>query len=59
MLEDIQAVERLALSPPALLEVLQDLHERKIVRLGELQLEVFDVERLRRVANFSRARAVC
>ncbi|MFA1026545.1 Cyclic nucleotide-binding protein [Pseudomonas syringae pv. helianthi] len=59
VLEDIQAVERLALSPPAFLEVLQDLHERKIVRLGELQLEVFDVERLRRVANFSRARAVC
>ncbi|MDU8501744.1 Crp/Fnr family transcriptional regulator [Pseudomonas syringae] len=59
VLEDIQAVERLALSPPALLEVLQDLHERKIVRLGEGQLEVFDVDKLRRVANFSKARAVC
>ncbi|KPB87168.1 Cyclic nucleotide-binding protein [Pseudomonas syringae pv. maculicola] len=59
VLEDIQAVECLALSPPALLEVLQDLHERKIVRLGEGKLEVFDVDKLRRVANFSKARAVC
>ncbi|RMS84978.1 Cyclic nucleotide-binding protein [Pseudomonas savastanoi] len=59
VLEDIQAVECLALSPPALLEVLQDLHERKIVRIGEGQLEVFDVDKLRRVANFSKARTVC
>ncbi|KPW96350.1 CAP family transcriptional regulator, partial [Pseudomonas syringae pv. coryli] len=54
-----QAAERLALASPALLEVLQDLHERRIVRLGEGHLEVFDVDKLRRVANFSRARAVC
>ncbi|KPB55360.1 Cyclic nucleotide-binding protein [Pseudomonas coronafaciens pv. oryzae] len=58
-LNDIQAVQRLALSPPALAEVLQDLHERRIVRLDEGHLEVFDVERLRRIANFSRAKAVC
>ncbi|WP_024682949.1 Crp/Fnr family transcriptional regulator [Pseudomonas syringae] len=58
-LDDIQAAERLALASPALLEVLRDLHERRIVRLGEGHLEVFDVDKLRRVANFSRARAVC
>ncbi|MEE5099138.1 cyclic nucleotide-binding domain-containing protein [Pseudomonas alliivorans] len=47
------------LSPAVLLEVLQDLHQRRIVRLGEGQLEVFEVEKLRKVANFSKASAVC
>ena len=59
VLEDIQAVQRLALSTPALMEVLQDLQERKVVRLNDWQLEVFDVEKLRKIANFSRAKAVC
>ncbi|CAM3271623.1 cyclic nucleotide-binding protein [Pseudomonas floridensis] len=40
-------------------KVLRDLHERRIVRLCDGQLEVFDVVRLRKVANFSKASAVC
>ncbi|OSR69344.1 Crp/Fnr family transcriptional regulator [Pseudomonas syringae] len=47
------------LSHSALLEVLEDLHERKVVRLGIGQLEVFDVNKLRKIANFSKAGAVC
>jgi CRP-like cAMP-binding protein len=40
---------------PALDEVLHGLHERKIIRLGDAQLEVFDVDKLRKVANHARA----
>ncbi|MBA1230163.1 cyclic nucleotide-binding domain-containing protein [Pseudomonas viridiflava] len=47
------------ISEAVLLEVLQDFNQRKIVRLGEGQLEVFEVEKLRRVANYSKASAVC
>ncbi|WP_122671958.1 Crp/Fnr family transcriptional regulator [Pseudomonas viridiflava] len=56
-LDEIQPPEDL--SPAVLLDVLQDLHARKVVRLGEGQLEVFEVEKLRKVANYSKASAVC
>ncbi|KPW81409.1 MULTISPECIES: Crp/Fnr family transcriptional regulator [Pseudomonas syringae group] len=56
-LDEISSLQAISLS--ALLEVLEDLHERKVVRLGIGQLEVFDVEKLRRIANFSRAKAAC
>ncbi|QHE95296.1 Crp/Fnr family transcriptional regulator [Pseudomonas cannabina] len=56
-LDEISSLQDLSLS--ALLEVLEDLHERKVVRLGIGQLEVFDVEKLRRIANFSKVKAVC
>ncbi|MEE4082106.1 cyclic nucleotide-binding domain-containing protein [Pseudomonas viridiflava] len=56
-LDEIQPPEDL--SPAVLLDVLQDLHARKVVRLGEGQLEVFEVEKLRKVANYSKVSAVC
>ncbi|KTB79790.1 Crp/Fnr family transcriptional regulator [Pseudomonas syringae] len=56
-LDEISSLQGLSLS--ALLEVLEDLHERKVIRLGIGQLEVFDVEKLRKIANFSKAKAVC
>ncbi|WP_122563277.1 Crp/Fnr family transcriptional regulator [Pseudomonas viridiflava] len=55
--DEIQPPEDL--SPAVLLDVLQDLHARKVVRLGEGQLEVFEAEKLRKVANYSKASAVC
>ncbi|RMQ42247.1 Cyclic nucleotide-binding protein [Pseudomonas cichorii] len=57
-LDDIHAMETLSLSRAALLEELEDLQQRKIVRLGDEQLEVFDVLGLRKVANYSRAKVV-
>ncbi|MCD5995940.1 cyclic nucleotide-binding domain-containing protein [Pseudomonas sp. CDFA 602] len=57
-LDEIQSSSAPQLSSSALLEVLTEFHERKIVRLGEGRLEVFDVEKLRKVANFSKAKAV-
>lgn len=47
-LEEIEADE-------ALPEVLRDMQERKIIRLGGEWLEVFDVNKLRKMANHSRA----
>lgn len=55
-LDEIDANAALSLARPALLDVLNDLHERKIIRLGAEQLEVFDVERLRKAANVLKAR---
>lgn len=55
-LDEIQAADTLSMSPSELLEVLQGLHQRKIVRLGGEQLEVFDVDGLCKVANVSRTR---
>ena len=40
---------------PALPEVLRDMHQRKIIRLNDEWLEVFDVDKLRKMANHSRA----
>ncbi|MFJ4141931.1 Crp/Fnr family transcriptional regulator [Pseudomonas sp. NPDC089734] len=57
-LDDIQAPSVLSMTSSELLEVLEELHQRKIIRLGDGQLEVFDVIRLRKVANFSRAKAL-
>ena len=54
-LDEIEADPELDLPRPALLEVLQDLHQRKTIRFGDDQLEVFDVDRLRKLANHSRA----
>ncbi|MBC3957954.1 Crp/Fnr family transcriptional regulator [Pseudomonas triticifolii] len=56
-LDELQSPRNLASA--VLLEVLKDLHERKIVRLDDGQVEVFDVDKLRKVANFSKAKAVC
>ncbi|MBX8492903.1 Crp/Fnr family transcriptional regulator [Pseudomonas cichorii] len=57
-LDDILATDTLSLSRPDVLETLDDLHQRKIVRLGDEQVEVFDVVALRKVANFSRTRVL-
>lgn len=54
-LDEIDVNAALSVTQPALSEVLKDLHERKIIRLGEDQLEVFDVDRLRKAANVLRA----
>lgn len=56
--EAIEACPTVSLPRPALRQVLEDLHQRKIIRLGSEQVEVFDVARLRKVANHLRARAV-
>lgn len=52
----IEACPALNLSRAALLEILQDLQQRKIIRLHQEQLEVFDVDKLRKAANVLRAR---
>lgn len=57
--EEIDAGRTADLGLPELLEVLQDLHQRKIVRLGEGQVEVFDVIKLRKAANAMRAKSLC
>ncbi|BAP42770.1 cyclic nucleotide-binding protein [Pseudomonas sp. StFLB209] len=57
--EAIEACPTVALSRAALLEVLQDLQQRRIIRLGQEQLEVFDIDKLRKAANVLRARAPC
>ncbi len=57
-LEEIEAGATLVLSGTELLDVLKDLQERKIVRMIEGQLEVFDVDKLRKVANLSKAPAL-
>ena len=54
-LDEIDANAVLSVPRPAVIEVLDDLHERKIIRLGDGQLEVFDVDRLRKAANVMRA----
>lgn len=58
-LDEIESMRTTNLARPALLEVLQDLHQRKIVRLGEEQLEVFDVFKLRKAASVKRAKSLC
>jgi CRP-like cAMP-binding protein len=56
---EIDAQRTADLSPPQLLEVLQDLHQRKILRLGDEQVEIFDVVKLRKAANAIRAKSLC
>ncbi|WP_426118749.1 Crp/Fnr family transcriptional regulator [Pseudomonas sp. DSP3-2-2] len=58
-LDDIQSMRTAALSRPALLEVLQELHTRKILRLDADRVEIFDVVKLRKAANFMRAKSLC
>ncbi|SQG00844.1 cyclic nucleotide-binding protein [Paucimonas lemoignei] len=58
-LDEIESMRTTNLTRAALLEVLQDLHQRKIVRLGEEQLEVFDVFKLRKAASVKRAKSLC
>lgn len=52
----IEACPALNLPRAALLEILQDFQQRKIIRLGQEQLEVFDLDKLRKAANALRAR---
>lgn len=52
----IEACPALNLPRAALLQILQDFQQRKILRLGEEQLEVFDIDKLRKAANARRAR---
>jgi CRP-like cAMP-binding protein len=56
---ELDAPHTADLSQSQLLEVLQDLHQRKIVRLGDDQVEVFDVPKLRKAANALRAKSLC
>jgi CRP-like cAMP-binding protein len=56
---EIDAQRTADLSPAELLEVLQDLHQRKILRLGDEQVEIFDVTKLRKAANALRAKSLC
>lgn len=51
----LEEIEPDGVVPSSVLEVLKTLHERKIIRLGDDQLEVFDVTGLRKAANHSRA----
>jgi CRP/FNR family cyclic AMP-dependent transcriptional regulator len=54
-LDEIGVSVELSVPRSALLDIFKDLHARKIIRLGEDQLEVFDVDRLRKAANVLRA----
>ncbi|MDU8362333.1 MULTISPECIES: Crp/Fnr family transcriptional regulator [Pseudomonas] len=56
---EIDAQRTADLSPQELLEVLQDLHQRKILRLVDEQVEIFDVVKLRKAANALRAKSLC
>lgn len=58
-LDEIQSVRTTGLARAELLDVLQDLHQRKIVRLGDEQLEVFDVFKLHKAASVKRAKSLC
>jgi CRP-like cAMP-binding protein len=58
-LDEIQSMRAVGLSRQALLDVLQDLHQRKILRLGEQGLEIFDVDKLRKATSHSRAKSLC
>ena len=58
-LDEIQSVRTTGLPRAELLDVLQDLHQRKIVRLGDEQLEVFDVFKLHKAASVKRAKSLC
>ena len=58
-LDEIQSVRTTSLARAELLDVLQDLHQRKIVRLGDEQLEVFDVFKLHKAASVKRAKSLC
>lgn len=58
-LDEIQSVRTTGLERPELLDVLQDLHQRKIVRLGDDQLEVFDVFKLHKATSVKRAKSLC
>lgn len=58
-LEDIQALRTTGLSRPALLEVLEELRARKILRLDADRVEIFDPVKLRQSANFIRAKSLC
>ncbi len=58
-LDDIQSMRTAGLSRPALLEVLQELHTRKILRLDADRVEIFDVVKLRKAANYMRAKSLC
>lgn len=54
----LDEIEPDASPSPSVLDVLQDLHGRKIIRLADECLEVFDVDKLRRAANHSRSSLV-
>ena len=56
-LDDIQAGVSVGLSRQALVEVLQDLQRRKIIRLDPDLIEVLDVDKLRKVALMTQARS--
>lgn len=56
-LDDIQAGVSVGLSRQALVEVLQDLQRRKIIRLDPDLIEVLDVDKLRKVAQVAQARS--
>lgn len=56
---EIDAQRTADLSPPELLDVLQDMHQRKILRLVDEQVEIFDVVKLRKAANALRAKSLC
>ncbi|WP_122667376.1 Crp/Fnr family transcriptional regulator [Pseudomonas viridiflava] len=57
--DEIDAQRTADLSPSELLDVLQDLHQRKILRMGDEQVEIFDVIKLRKAANTQRAKSLC
>lgn len=57
--DDLQTVRYLELPRPELLEVLKALHQGKVLRLDDDQVEVFDVIKLRKAANHRRAQAPC
>lgn len=58
-LDDIQSMRTTDLSRPALLEVLEELRTRKILRLDADRVEIFDVIKLRKAANHMRAKSLC
>jgi CRP-like cAMP-binding protein len=58
-LDDIQSERTTDLDRPALLEVLEELHARKILRLDADRVEIFDVIKLRKAANHMRAKSLC
>jgi hypothetical protein len=58
-LDDIQSLRTADLSRSELLEVLQELHVRKILRLDADRVEIFDVIKLRKAANYMRAKSLC
>ena len=56
---DIDAQRTADLAPAELLEVLRELQQRKILRLDADQVEIFDVDKLRKAANAMRAKSLC